>query len=740
MTFGVPLFLLAALAGAIPVLLHMINRQNAPLMQFSTLRFLQISVQKTRRRKYIHDALLLALRVLALVLLALALARPALHRLHGWFGGQVATAVAVIIDNSASMAVADQTGPRWRRATSAVEQIFDTLQEGDYVTLLTTNGPVVLPSRTLFQDHELVRQALATCQPSYERADLAATVAEARKLLEKSTAVNKEIYVVTDFQATSWRELKTPDTQKDSTKENRPPVILIDVSGPPEPNSALAQIRVQGAAPVAGVPMRVTVDVQGDANVAQQRHLALYVDDHKQLTSPTLDIEPGQVTSYTFQIALHDQGLRRGDVRLDGKDACSFDDRLYFATNIDPAIPVAVLKGEQQEVPFLDQAYYLERALSPASGARSAIQVRTLTTTDASRELLDQFVVLFCVDLPAPDTDLAKRLSDYLVGGGNLVWICGSHVDPVSYSAANDQADDKLLPIRMTGLQRAGQERPDGWNVAWLNAEHPIVAPFLEPPGLYQSVRVYQYVQLPPLTGSGVRVLAKLDDGAPLLVEKNVESGRVFLLTTSMHVQWTNLPLRPLFMPLVARLVFQLAGMTISRPQLIAGNPWILPGSDREGVSVEITRPGGDIVRINRPPDATAPGPIQFTNTHAVGIHEARIRRGNQTERAALAVNPDPEEAAPARIGVDDLEARFGNSTTVVLCNDPSNVAPVIERLRQGQSLWELFLLIVLFALVAEAYLSNRRALNADRLEQGRRPITLRARRHQPTRKLDLPF
>ena len=285
----------------------------------------------------------------------------------------------------------------------------------------------------------------------------------------------------------------------------------------------------------------------------------------------------------------------------------------------------------------------------------------------------------------------------------------------------------------MTGLQKAGQERPDGWNVAWLNAEHPIVAPFLEPPGLYQSVRVYQYVQLPPLTGSGVRVLAKLDDGAPLLVEKNVESGRVFLLTTSMHVQWTNLPLRPLFMPLVARLVFQLAGTTISRPQLIAGNPWILPGSDRDGVSVEITRPGGDIVRINRPADATAPGPIQFTNTHAVGIYEARIRRGNQTERAALAVNPDPEEAAPARIGVDDLESRFGNSTTVVLCNDPSNVAQVIERLRQGQSLWELFLLIVLFALVAEAYLSNRRALNADRLEQGPRPITLRAKRHQPT-------
>ncbi len=740
MTFGVPLFLVAALAGAIPVLLHMINRQNAPVMPFSTLRFLQVSVQKTRRRKYIHDILLLVLRVAALVLLAVGLARPALHQLHGWFGGTAATSVAVILDNSASMATADQTGSRWQRATRAVEQIFDTLRDGDHVALLTSNGPPVLPSRTLFQDHELVRQALATCRSSFERADLAATLDEARRLLAKSTAANKEIYVVTDMQATSWRELKTPEVSDKQTAAPVAPVIMIDISGPTEPNAALAKIQVQATAPVAGVPMQVSVDVQGDTEVVEQRHVALYVDDRKQAASPTLNIEPGQVAHHAFHIALRAPGLRRGDVRLDGKDACAADDRLFFAANIDPAIPIAVLKAEQQEVPFLDQAYYLERALAPEGGSRGAFQVRSLTTTDAEHEPLDPFVVVFCVDLPAPDGRLAEKLANYVTNGGNLVWICGTHVDPVNYSAVNDQVGGGLLPIRMTGLQQAGAERPDGWHIGWIDADDPILGPFHDPPGLYQSVLVYQYVQMPPLTGSGVRVLAKLDDGQPLLVEKNMESGRVFLLATSMHVQWTNLPLRPLFLPLVARLVFQLAGTSVNRPMLIAGSPWTLPTSGHEDTSVEIVRPGGDVVRINRTADDKEAGPIRFTDTHAVGVYEARIRRAGQALRTAFAVNPDPEESAPARVEPGDLESRLGAVTTVVFCHDPDNVARVIQRLRQGQSLWEFFLLVVLFALVAEAFLSNRRALNADRLDQGPRPIARKTKRRVPVRKIDLPI
>ena len=119
MTFAAPLFLLAALAGIIPVVLHMISSRRAPEVRFSTLRFLRISVQRTRRRRRVHDVLLLLVRIAALVLIAVGLAKPALTSLSSVLGGNAARAVVIVLDNSTSMALMDEGRPRFETATRA---------------------------------------------------------------------------------------------------------------------------------------------------------------------------------------------------------------------------------------------------------------------------------------------------------------------------------------------------------------------------------------------------------------------------------------------------------------------------------------------------------------------------------------------------------------------------------------------------------------------------------------------
>ncbi|MHC4179013.1 MAG: vWA domain-containing protein, partial [Planctomycetota bacterium] len=140
MTFAAWPFLIALLAAAIPVVLHMVNRQKAKELPFSTLRFLRISVQKTRRRKRVHDLLLMLIRAAVLALIAVGLARPTLTNLSSLWGG-TRTAVVIILDNSASMGMVDQGEVRFRTALSAAEQIMDELREGDQVALLLSGGP-----------------------------------------------------------------------------------------------------------------------------------------------------------------------------------------------------------------------------------------------------------------------------------------------------------------------------------------------------------------------------------------------------------------------------------------------------------------------------------------------------------------------------------------------------------------------------------------------------------------------
>ncbi len=207
MSFAAPIFLLTAVAAAIPVLLHMINRQRAKNLPFSTLRFLQLSLQKTRRRKRVHDILLMVLRAAVLLLIAVGLAKPAVSSLSSLWGG-ANSAAAIILDNSASMGTIDQDRPRFDTASAAALQILDELKDGDETALLITGGPPYPELGKFFRTQEQIRQLLAQAHVSYQRADLAYQVQQARALLAKSSASHKQIYVITDMQKVSWENWK----------------------------------------------------------------------------------------------------------------------------------------------------------------------------------------------------------------------------------------------------------------------------------------------------------------------------------------------------------------------------------------------------------------------------------------------------------------------------------------------------------------------------------------------------
>ena len=117
----------------------MIDRQQAKNLPFSTLRFLRVSAQKTRRRRQIHDVFLMLLRMAVLLLIALGLAKPTMTNLRSLFGG-AASAVAIVLDNSASMGVIDNDKLRFETALHAADQIMEDLRDGDQVALFVTGG------------------------------------------------------------------------------------------------------------------------------------------------------------------------------------------------------------------------------------------------------------------------------------------------------------------------------------------------------------------------------------------------------------------------------------------------------------------------------------------------------------------------------------------------------------------------------------------------------------------------
>ena len=211
--------------------------------------------------------------------------------------------MAIVLDNSASMGMVNQNRIRFDVALGAAQQILSQIREGDQVALFLTNGPTEGPFKELGKLHrtpDLVQQILNQAAVSYEKADLGSWVEQARKALVESDATNKQIYVLTDQQKLSWdgmkKEEKTAGDEKGLSelekKAKKVPIILVNTDRQPKPNVAIQGVELEAAIPVAGMPVKATVEVFNAADFEDKRLVELYIDDTKEATSSELKIAP----------------------------------------------------------------------------------------------------------------------------------------------------------------------------------------------------------------------------------------------------------------------------------------------------------------------------------------------------------------------------------------------------------------------------------------------------------------
>lgn len=726
MTFLAPFFLLAALAAAIPVILHMIHRQKAKELPFSTLRFLRISMEKTRRKRRIQDVLLMVVRAAVLLLIAAGLSKPTVTSLSSLLGGSN-SAVAIILDNSASMGVIDSGKPRFDTARGAVDQILQQLRDGDQVGVFLTGGPAFPEQGKLDRSREGVLTMLGQCAVSYERADLATRVEQARKALAETDAPNQQIYVITDMQKLSWDGLKKEGEAEpgdEEVKARRVPIIVVDCNREPRPNAAIQGIQIEAPVPVAGLPIKATAEVFNAASIAEKRRLQLYIDDAKEAESPDLNLGAEGRASHSFQFTLKRGGLHRGEVRLVGEDGSPLDDRRFFSLEVDQGIPVAIVTPQRHEIAYLDDSFYVQQALAPTKAGAWALRSTVLTAKDLLAEPLSNYAVIYCVNLEAPDSDTAQRLGKYVEGGGNLVWIAGTNMQPDAYNQMNQQAQGQLLPAPLLEVRTANSAQGrDSWSVGALDKKHRALEQLAEPPSLYQSVLVYQHVRMDAKAAPAAWVLARLEDGEPLLVQRKAGRGTVTMLGTSAHVGWTNFPLRPIFLPLLARLTFDLAGMEQAFHSALAGAPLILEFlEESQPLTVEVVPPSGTQNRLRTKNEPGQKGQVfRYTDTHDVGFYTLRPLEGAQTKPVAFAVNVDPDESSPVKISPEELKDRFG-PTDVFIADNPEDLSGTFKTLREGKSLWTPFLAAVLIVLVFETFLSNRLSPKQE-VQQVRKPL-----------------
>jgi hypothetical protein len=328
-----PLFVLLGAGAAVPLLLHLMRRRAGARIDFPAVRYLARAEREHSRRLKLRNLLLMMLRVLAVLAIAFAAARPVSRVVGHLLGaGHAPSAVALVVDNSLSTSVVIRGRTVLDRLVGAADGVLDRLTSADRVWLITADGTVqggTLPT---------VRAALRRVRPLAGAGDPPAAVARAAVVAAgqaRSAGMSDAVVAVaTDGQATTW----TTPVDIGAAR-----AVVLEPPDAPPPNHAVTDVEPR--------PERWTPRGEVAARLSGVADSAPYRID---LSGRTL--ARGTASAADPTISVHaspgERGWVAGAVVLD-PDELRADDVRHFAVWIGEPPSVAVDSGVG---PFMREA------------------------------------------------------------------------------------------------------------------------------------------------------------------------------------------------------------------------------------------------------------------------------------------------------------------------------------------------------------------------------------------------
>jgi hypothetical protein len=690
MAFLAPLFFAALATLAIPILIHLTQRERKQIVEFPSLMFLEKIPYQSVRRRRIRDWPLLAMRLAAILLIVLAFARPFFERpISALANVSGPREVVILLDRSYSMGYGD----RWARAQAAARDTVQRLTQGDNVTVILFGTNALMEVRAT-ADLSRISAAIDNAKVSAEATRYSPALKLAQRVLADSTRKSREVVMISDFQRNGWvrdESLRLPEgtTFRAIPITDAQPANVTVSSVLPQRSVFSGQERVTVAA---GVVNRGPSAVN---NVQVRLEL-----DGRAVETQTISVPPGAPASVTFQPFTLARAFTRGAVRI-GDDALKQDNAFHFIAS--PAQRLPVLLVEPPRVPR-EASFFLQKALAIGNTPAFQVNVRqgeSITTTD-----LDRHRVVILNDTAALSS--GNMLKNFVAKGGGLLVVLGEHAN------WGTDSNDLLPGVPANVVDRPGR----GGALAELDFSHPILELFKAPrSGNLTTARFFRYravTMKPEPQGDregepapARRVIARFDDGAVAMAERRLGSGHVVMWTSTLDNYWNDLAVnRPVYLPLVHQLIRYLATYQEPASWFTIGEV-IDPGHQlrasglgvQSGTGALILTPAGQ--RIEQ---SGTPTPVQLDQP---GFYEIRSR-SNQSGTVTLAANLDTSESDLSMLDTQELTAALAGKpgTINAAAADAATLTP--EDQERRQNFWWYLLVAGIVLLGLETAISNR--------------------------------
>jgi len=704
-----PLWLWGMMAGlgvAVAVGAHLFSRRRVRETEWAAMSLLRRALADRGREVRIEDRALLLLRCLAVVLIAAAMARPALRgAAAGWFGGPQSVGVVLGVDVSGSMSYRDLRA-RLDHARRAALELASGLEPGEPISLLAMGAePRVLLDRVGYSEARL-RNALAGLEAEAGRLAVQPNLRRLAELARQTRADVRQCYILSDGQATTWSEPGSDAAAALEAIASHATVRWVMMDPSPASNLTLARFERASGGLRVGTSARYEAEVRnGGAMIVEGATLTVYHDGEAVERVAVPPIKPGEAATEGVMVRFEEAGPTTLEARL-SPDGLVMDDARWTVASVRRRVEVLVVDGDPSPRRYASESSFITAALRPTPGAGAAslgVEVVDAEALDGMAGGLDGYDVVILANVGRVAEATGAALDRWVRGGGGLMIFPGDLVAGSVFNRQFAAGAAPLSPARVVGVVGGGADH-GGWSIEGDVGGGRLARVLTALPGdVAGAARVRRYFQLDP-TPDARTVWTVSGQGHPALVAARRGRGAVLLFASTGDRDWTDMPVFPVFPMMLHEAVTELTSPGYEGAKTLG-----------ERVTVELDRvAAGGEVRVLRPDGALEQPTIGEADGRIVATHRpagpAGIHRFTTDEEGGgaipVAFNLDPREGALRTVDAGSMSVALGESVEVLGASEDRT--SLVAEGRAGRELWRWLMGAGLALLVVESWLARR--------------------------------
>ena len=693
MIFLNPAVLFGLLAASVPVLIHLLNLRKLKRIEFSTLAFLK-ELQKNKIRKIkLKQWLLLALRVLIILFLVTAFARPTLKGVAiGGTTSAAKTTAVFILDNTPSMSVVDAKGSYFNQAKAVIKQLLNQLQEGDDAALILVSDQNTDEVKTI-SDLAAFQKQVDAVKISDVSGLLNTAIVKAAKVVANSKNFNKEIYVLSDFQS---GRLSDEGSLSDLGQllNDKVRLYAFNFEGKQAFNVGIDNFKLNTQIFEKDKPVSFSATVTDySTQPADNLVVSLYINGERS-AQQSISLNAGDSKSLSLEAVVKQSGFVDAYAEIEDDDIMQ-DNRRYSSLYIPKEIPMVIFTDDPSDSRLVNLAL-------TATSDETALTITQKSLNQVAALDLTKYSDVIIIGSESLSSGM-DRLNSYLDNGGSILLMPGSKSTLQGFQKISSG-------LNIPGpLSAAGNINSTNNLIKFdkVDFNHPIFRDLyadkekknIESPDIYYHFKTNTQ-------GKGESIIS-LIDGSAFLSEYKTGKGKILVFNTAPVLSWSNFPLKSIFAPLINKSVYYLATKDQTENEYFAGSNALIDLRNNTSPQIKIERPDKteDYIDLQ---DKANKNYYEYRKTDLAGNYKVYSGSNILTE---FSVNVDPRESVIKYMSNSEFEDYLkkinfkGKYINVGKNEDP---AKVILQSRFGSELWRYFLFIaIVLALIEMAVARN---------------------------------